>query len=152
MKKLKVTSLVTLSVGLALVTVGGVLRSINFDTSVFNPATLASAMFTVGYLMAVLSGVLLTGSAVVGAIKGGEAKKLMLTTVIIAAVGLTMVLTAAVLGTITTWGTTTGTFNPTNTNALNTALNTIGYLSATLSGVVLVATAVATVTKQENSK
>ena len=143
MKKLITSSTIAVSVGLVLVLVGGILRSITFDTA-FNPATLANASFTIGYLIAVLSGVLLAGCSIVSVIQGGDAKKLMMTACIITVVGITMVLTGAVLGTITSWGSGVGQFNPTNTNAFNSVLNTIGYLATTLAGVVFVATAIAT--------
>ena len=153
MKKLVVSSAVILAVGLTLVLVAGILRSVTFDTTVFNPATLANAMSTIGYLVAALAGVILAGCACVTVARGGDAKKVMTTSMIIAAVGLVLILTSAVFGTIpgTTWGTGVGSFNPTSTNALNAALNTVGYLAAVLAGVVLVASGVANVTRKQSS-
>ncbi|MCL2756442.1 MAG: hypothetical protein FWE45_05360 [Firmicutes bacterium] len=150
MKKLMLISLITLSVGIVLVLTAGILRSITFDLTTFNPTTLNNAFTTVGYLIAVLSGVVFTGLVIVSVIKaGGESKKAILFSAVAAAVGLTLVLVAAVLGTIpaTTWGTGTGTFNP--NNGLMAAFNTIGYLVFTLSGVMLVALTVAGVVKKE---
>jgi len=146
-------SLITLSVAVALVLTAGILRSITFDTATFNPTPLANAFFTIGYLVAALSGVVLAGAVIANVVKGGDTKKAILFSAIIVAVGITLVLVAAVLGTIpaTTWGTGVGTFNPAAANALNAALNTIGYLTAVLAGVILVALTVARVVKNEAS-
>ena len=146
MKKLVLTSTITLAVAVALIFVASVLRSIAFVD--FNPATLANAFYTIGYLVAVLSGVIITGCTCVSAVKGTDLKKTILFAVIIAAVGVALVLISAVFGSIA-W---TGTFNPGTANGLNSALSSIGYLAATLAGVVLVALSVANVVKEEIKK
>jgi len=149
MKKLIITSAITLAVAVTLVLVASILRSITFDS--FNPTTLANAFSTLGMLIAAISGVVLAGSAVANAIKGGNIERTILVAAVITAVGIFFVLTAAVLGTIT-WTTGTGAFNPTATNGFNVALNSLGYLAATLAGVVLVAMAVANTVKKEITK
>ncbi|MCL2540797.1 MAG: hypothetical protein FWE53_05275 [Firmicutes bacterium] len=155
MKKLMNISLIILGVGLVLILVGGLLRSIQFDAS-FTPANLANAFFSIGYLATVLTGVILAAGAVVSIVKGGDVKKLILWSVIIVGVGLTLVLTAAVLQSITTWpaliATNVGAFNPTAGTALAGAMNSVGYLAATLGGVVLVAASVLGLIKPEEKE
>lgn len=70
MKKFILTTIVLLSVGLAMVLVGSVLQGINWSTADFNGDYLANALSTIGYLVAVLSGVVLTGLGVSTAILG----------------------------------------------------------------------------------
>lgn len=70
MKKFIITTIVLLSVGLAMVLVGSVLQGINWSTADFNGDHLANALSTIGYLVAVLSGVVLTGLGVSTAILG----------------------------------------------------------------------------------
>ena len=76
MKKLAFVTLVILSVGLAMVVVGAIFHSITF-TGNFNPNTtsgLSDVLVTVGYIVAGLSGVVLTALGVSTAIKGGSEK------------------------------------------------------------------------------
>ena len=61
MKKFIITTIVLLSVGLAMVLVGSILQGVNWSTADFNGDPFASALTTIGYLVAVLSGVVLTG-------------------------------------------------------------------------------------------
>lgn len=75
MKKFIVTTIVLLSVGLAMVLLGSVLQGINWSTTDFNGDYLASALSTIGYLVAVLSGVVLTGLGVSTAILGNCKKE-----------------------------------------------------------------------------
>ena len=76
-------------------------------------------------------------------------KKLMVTSAIILSVGITLVLIAGVLASIT-W---TGSFNPTaGTPSLVSVFNNIGYLAAVLAGVTLTATAVATAIQDHGNK
>ena len=75
MKKFILTTIVLLSVGLAMVLVGSVLQGINWSTADFNGDPLASALTTIGYLVAVLSGVVLTGLGVSTAILGNCKKE-----------------------------------------------------------------------------
>lgn len=79
MKKFILTTIVLLSVGLAMVLVGSVLQGINWSTQDFNGDYLANALSTIGYLVAVLSGVVLTGlgvsTAILGNCKKDESKK-----------------------------------------------------------------------------
>ena len=154
MKKLMVSATIILAVSLTLVLVAGILRSVAFDTTVFNPATLANALSTIGYLIAAFAGVILAGCTCISIAKGADVKKIIMTSMIIASVSLVLILTSAVLGTIpsATWGTGTGSFNPTTTNGLNAALSTIGYLGAVLAGVVLVASGVVNATKKQISE
>lgn len=69
MKKLVTTTIVILSVALAMILVGGVLKGITW-TGDFNGDSLASALSTIGYVAAMLSGVVLTGLGVAMAVKG----------------------------------------------------------------------------------
>ena len=74
MKKLAMITLVILSVGLAMVVVGAIFHSIAF-TGNFNPNTangLSDVLVTVGYIVAGLSGVVLTALGVSTAIRGSE--------------------------------------------------------------------------------
>ncbi len=75
MKKFIITTIVLLSVGLAMVLVGSVLQGINWSTADFNGDPFASALTTIGYLVAVLSGVVLTGLGVSTAILGNCKKE-----------------------------------------------------------------------------
>jgi len=149
MKKLMVTSTIVLVAALTLVLAAGVLRSITFSGD-FSPATLATAFITLGYLAAAISGVILAGCAAVHVARGGDAKKALVISAIITAVGVALVLIAAVFGSIS-WS---GGFNPglVSGTALSAIMNTIGYLAATLAGVVLTVMAVANVARKETSK
>ncbi|MCL2483926.1 MAG: hypothetical protein FWD89_03770 [Firmicutes bacterium] len=153
MKRLALTSTIVLTVALVMVLTAGIINSIQFDTTVWNPTTLTTAMFTTGYLAAAFSGVVLVAVTVVGTVRGeGDVKKLVCVSTCVVAVGVALILTAAVFGTIptATWGTGNGSFNPgRTTQALTPTLNTLGYLAAMLGGVVLVATTVATAVKPE---
>ena len=150
MKKLMVSSTIVLAVSVTLVLIAGIFKSITFDTSVFNPATLIAALSTIGYLVGALAGVVLAGCTCISIAKGADVKKIMMTSMIIASIGLVLILTSAVFGTIP--GTTWGTFNPTVTNGLNAAMNTIGYMATVLAGVVLVAAGVVNATKKQLSE
>ncbi len=74
MKKLITTTIVILAVGLAMVLVGSVLQGITWSSS-FDGTTLASSLTTIGYIVAMLSGVVLTGLGVAYAIKGDCSKE-----------------------------------------------------------------------------
>ena len=146
MKKLSVSASITLSIGLAMIIVGAVLRSIwGLSTaagSSFNATTLATAFESVGYVLAVISGVVLTAYFIVGAIKGENTKKVTVATSVLLAVGLAMVVVGAVLGSITSLGGVLAADKPFIATNISSALNTIGYLMAMLSGVVLAAVCV----------
>ena len=74
MRKLSVTTIIILSIGLALVIVGAVLSSITF-TGAFDPSVaLAPVLREIGYVTAALSGVVLVALGVSGAIKADTAK------------------------------------------------------------------------------
>ncbi|MDR0850621.1 MAG: hypothetical protein LBN07_04050 [Christensenellaceae bacterium] len=75
-------------------------------------------------------------------------KKLMLVSAIVLGVGLTLVLVAGILASITSWG---GGFNPTaGTPSLVSVFSNIGYLAAVLAGVTFVSTAIATAIRGED--
>ena len=147
MKKLMLTSAITLAVGLTLVLVAAVLNACTGITG-FTVSSLTAPMNSIGYLVAALSGVLLTGCAIVDVVKGGDVKKLIVTSTIIVAVGVTLVLTAGILNALAGSINTTG-FTVTN---LTGAFNTVGYLIAVLAGVLLVASSVASVVKEDGKK
>ena len=72
MKKLTLTTIIILGIGLAMILVGAVLEGIvNWGTG-FNGDALASALTTIGYIVAMLSGVVLTGMGIAYAIKSGS--------------------------------------------------------------------------------
>lgn len=75
MKKFIITTIVLLSVGLAMVLVGSILQGVNWSTADFNGDPFASALTTIGYLVAVLSGVVLTGLGASTAILGNCKKE-----------------------------------------------------------------------------
>ncbi len=68
MKKFITTTIVILSVGLAMVLIGAILQGINWGTG-FDGTSLASALNTIGYIVAMLSGVVLTGLGVAYAVR-----------------------------------------------------------------------------------
>ena len=146
MKKLSVSASITLSIGLAMIIVGAVLRSIwglsAGAGSTFNAATLATAFESVGYVLAVISGVILAAYFIVGAVKGESTKKVTIATIVLLAVGLAMVVIGAVLGSVTSLGGVLSADKPFIATNISSALNTIGYLMAMLSGVVLAAVCV----------
>ena len=74
MKRLTITSLITLTVGLALVVVAAVFDSIVWGTG-FNGANLVAPLNSVGYLTAAFSGIVLTAVAVASAVRGHESGK-----------------------------------------------------------------------------
>lgn len=69
MKKLITTVIIILAVGLAMILVGGVLQGISWQTSDFDGRAFASALNNVGYIVAMLSGVVLAGLGVAYAVK-----------------------------------------------------------------------------------
>ena len=69
MKKLITTVIIILAVGLAMILVGGVLQCISWQTSDFDGTAFASALNNVGYIVAMLSGVVLAGLGVAYAVK-----------------------------------------------------------------------------------
>lgn len=68
MKKILMTTVIVLSVGLAMVLVGSILNGISWSSD-FNGASFADALTSVGYIVAMLSGVVLTGLGVAYAVK-----------------------------------------------------------------------------------
>lgn len=75
MKKLTLTTIIILGIGLAMVVVGAILQGISWGSG-FNGDALASALNNIGYITAMLSGVVLTGTGIAYAIKNGsECKK-----------------------------------------------------------------------------
>lgn len=69
MKKLITTVIIILAVGLAMILVGGVLQGISWQTSDFDGTAFASVLNNVGYIVAMLSGVVLAGLGVAYAVK-----------------------------------------------------------------------------------
>jgi len=69
MKKMTLTSIILLSVGLAMVVVGAVFNSVENWGTDFNPDALASVFTNIGYITAALSGIVLVALGVSGAIK-----------------------------------------------------------------------------------
>lgn len=146
MKKLSRASMITLAVGLTLVLVSAVLVAVR-TTTWTGKTQLTDTLTSIGYLVSALSGVLLTGCAVVGVVKGGDVKKLLISATIIVAVGITMVIAAGVLGSVS--GKITGFDVGTTTTGFAGTLNTIGYLASVLAGVLLVASGVVSAVKDE---
>jgi len=153
MKKMPLPAIITLTIGLAMVITGAVLRSIwglsAGSNPSFNAVTLAIAFESIGYVLAVISGVVLTAFYIVGAVKGETTKKVTPATVIILSVGLAMVLIGAILASITTLGGPLSADRPFIITHISTALTTLGYLTAMLSGVVLAAVIVSGSFKNE---
>lgn len=73
MKKLLTTLVVVLAVGLAMVLIGGVLNSVTW-TADFDGTKLASALTTVGYIVSVITGVVLAGTGVAYAISTSKSE------------------------------------------------------------------------------
>lgn len=74
MKKFVTTAVIVLSVSLALILVGGILQGITWSTG-FNGTAFANALNNIGYIAAMLSGVVLTGFGVATAVKGNSEKE-----------------------------------------------------------------------------
>ncbi|MCL2522465.1 MAG: hypothetical protein FWE36_06360 [Erysipelotrichales bacterium] len=68
MKKYASTAIVILSVSLAMVFLGAVLTGVDWGTG-FNGAPLADALLNIGYIGAILSGIVLTGIGVSAAVR-----------------------------------------------------------------------------------
>lgn len=73
MKKVIMTTIIILSIGLAMVLVGSILQGINWGTG-FDGTELATALSNIGYIVAMLSGVVLTGLGVAYAVRGESNK------------------------------------------------------------------------------
>ena len=71
MKKFVTTAIVVLSISLALILVGSILQGITWGTG-FNGTAFANALNNIGYIAAMLSGVVLTGFGVATAVKGNS--------------------------------------------------------------------------------
>lgn len=69
MKKLLTASIVVLAVGLVMVIVGGALRGIDWQLG-FDGQYIANALNNIGYIVTLLSGIVLTATAISCAIKG----------------------------------------------------------------------------------
>ena len=148
MKKLMLTSIITLSVGLGLALVAAIVNSITWG-GFFSPTTLAIALFVIGYLMAAISAVVVVAVAVTTVVKGGDNKKLLTSSIVIASIGAFAVIAGAILGSIG-WTAFPGVFNPANANGLISFLSTFGFLTIVLSGIVLVSAAVSNAVKGES--
>lgn len=70
MKKTMFTTLIIFSVGIALILVGSILQGISWGTG-FDGTTFASALNNIGYIVTLLSGVVLMALGISTAIKGG---------------------------------------------------------------------------------
>ena len=73
MKKLTTAVIVFLAVGLAMIIVGSILQGIQWQQN-FDGTAFAQALNNVGYIVAMLSGVVLAGIGVASAIKGENCK------------------------------------------------------------------------------
>ena len=73
MKKLTTAVIVFLAVGLAMILVGSILQGIQWQQN-FDGTAFAQALNNVGYIVAMLSGVVLAGIGVASAIKGESSK------------------------------------------------------------------------------
>ncbi len=71
MKKCVNTAIIILAIGLAMILVGSILQGITWGNG-FNGDTLADALNNIGYIAAMLSGVVLTGFGVATAVKGED--------------------------------------------------------------------------------
>lgn len=69
MKKVLLATVIILSVGLAMVLVGSILQGITWSSG-FDGTAFAQALNSIGYIVAMLSGVALTGLGISYAIKG----------------------------------------------------------------------------------
>ncbi len=68
MKKLITTTIVILAIGIAMVVVGSVLKGVAWSSD-FDGSQLAIALSNIGYIVAALSGIVLTGVGIVAAVK-----------------------------------------------------------------------------------
>ena len=68
MKKILMSTVIVLSVVLAMVLIGSILNGISWSSD-FNGASFADALTSIGYIVAMLSGVVLTGLGVAYAVK-----------------------------------------------------------------------------------
>jgi|GEM_PF-4177225 len=136
MKKLTLTSIIILAVGVSLVIAGAILASLNIDTGNFEPDSLAMAFWTLGYLGAIISAVILAGVTITSAVQGTQSKKMTLSAIVILCSGVAAILIGAVLGSVGTLTSVTADFYVV---PLIEALTWLGYVAAILSAVVLVA-------------
>jgi len=74
MKKLAITSIVILAIGLAMIIVGAVLQGLD-TTGNFNIQYLANALRDIGYVASALSGVVLVATGVSSAIDNSTSGK-----------------------------------------------------------------------------
>ncbi|MDR0462193.1 MAG: hypothetical protein LBG88_02550 [Christensenellaceae bacterium] len=145
MKKVMLSSTIVTSVGLILIVIAAILKSVVISANNFDVAFLTTAFDSTGYLAAVLGGVLLTSMSIVEVVKGkGDAKKLTMASVILTVVGVTLVLAAAILNAVR------GSINTVDFTINNIAavMSQIGYLTAILAGVLLTSMTVAGVVKE----
>ena len=75
MKKFIGTAIIILGISLAMVLIGSVLQGITIAGTGFDMQYLSKALVNVGYIAAVLSGIVLTGLGVAFAVKNDEGKK-----------------------------------------------------------------------------
>ena len=71
MKKILMSTVIVLSVGLAMVLIGSILNGISWSSD-FNGASFADALTSIGYIVAMLSGVVLTGAGIATAVKSNN--------------------------------------------------------------------------------
>lgn len=70
MKKTMLTTTIILGVGVAMILVGSILQGIVWDPTVFDGEAFALALNTLGYIVALLSGIVLTALGISLAIRG----------------------------------------------------------------------------------
>lgn len=146
-KKVILLASITTAIGVASVLVSAVLVSLqsNITSTTFVLSAITSVLTTLGYLVAALAGVLLVGTTVANLTKGADAKRLVVVTSILTAVGLSLVLIASVLYSLNN-SISTANFQ---VLSLTETFRTIGYLVAILSGILLIAAGVASAAKGE---
>jgi len=144
MKKLMLISLIVASVGALLVMIASILSGTAPTNSNFQKDDLETVMYTLGYAALAFGGILLVVGAVVKVVKGGDTKKLILTTAITLGVGVALILAVAILNGIQNLG--SEKFSP---QGLIDFLEVAGYLLAAFSTVLLVAFSTVAVVKAE---
>ena len=74
MKKVLILSTIILSVGLAMVLISSILQGVNWGGT-FDGTAFSNALNDIGYIVSMLSGVVVTGAGVSFAIKSGYSEK-----------------------------------------------------------------------------
>ena len=75
MKKLLYSSIIIVSVGIAMIIIGSILNGINWQTTDFDGTSFAGALSSVGYIIATLSGVVLAGCGISFVLRQNDCEK-----------------------------------------------------------------------------